>query len=99
MTVNLAEQLESIFRAESDLRGELSPFAASPLDEPAAGRIRRIVANASPAVRIALRQHAAKTQRPPTDDQVDSTCVEDHIGLRSTSRMVDRSLEQRGAQA
>lgn len=97
MTVSLADQLESISHAECDLRGELSPFAAAPLDEHAAGRIRRVVANASPAVRVALRQRVAGTPSSERPDR--STCAADHIGLGSTSRMVDRCLDHRGAQA
>jgi hypothetical protein len=97
MIVSLADQLESIFRAEKDLRGELSPCAAAPLDQPAASRLRRIVENASSAVRVALRQRVERTTSSDRRDR--SACAVDHIGLRSTSRLVDRSLDRKGAQA
>lgn len=99
MTVNLATQLGSIFRDELDLGGALGTLAAAPLDEPAAARIRRIVVNASPAVRIAMHRRIAPASSAAGDSANSPLCGTDHKGLRSTSRMVDRSLERRGAQA
>jgi len=97
MTVNLGTQLQSIL---GPAEGDLGPLAASPLDAPAAARIRRIVANASPAVRHALvSSRKLEAVRSADVNPASRRCGAGHKRLGSPSRMVDRSFERRGAQA
>lgn len=97
MTVNLGTQLQSILGPAED---DLGPLAASPLDAPAAAQIRRIIANASPAIRYALASsRRLKTVRNADVNSASRRCGTGHKQLGSPSRMVDRSLERRGAQA
>ncbi|MEG3614650.1 hypothetical protein [Isoptericola haloaureus] len=98
MSVDLAHQLESIFHAEADVGGLLGPLAAAPLAEPTADRIRRVVADASPAVRVAMHRRLIRIHENPSDSTIDSPCGADHKGLVSFSRVVDQSPEQWGAQ-
>ncbi|MCK0116985.1 hypothetical protein MWU57_08045 [Isoptericola sp. S6320L] len=98
MSVDLAHQLESIFHSEPEVSGLLGHLAAAPLAEPTAGRIRRAVANASPAVRLAKHRQLIRMHENASDSAGDSPCGADHQGLVSFSRMVDRSPEQWGAQ-
>lgn len=100
MTVDLATQLASILRTDADLGATLGPVAAAPLDEAGAARIRAIVAGASPAVRLALDRRAlvsspaaARTGREAENCRA-TRCAVRHIGLGSSSRMVDRGIER-----
>jgi len=98
MSVDLSHQLESIFHSEPDVGGLVGYLAAAPLAEPTADRIRRAVADASPAVRVAMHRRLIRMHENPSDSAGDSPCGADHKGLVSISRVVDQSPEQWGAQ-
>lgn len=98
MTVDLATQLESILR--TDLGAAPCRLAAAPLTEAGVARICAIVAGASPAVRFALARRApssspavARTGREAENCRA-TRCAVRHIGLGSSSRMVDRGIER-----